>query len=158
MAKGSEMSDAKLGVDSLCGRCFWELDMQVFRLEMLLRGLAEYGSPSVQWRLSVEAAMTGGGVGGGRVESEEADSLWEWAELDFLTVTEEGWSEDPCFSRDRICKETRSRVGKYKQENVFIYFFQYSLLYLFLHKTAQTLKKKFKQVPFPAQIHSSLER
>ena len=84
--------------------------MQVLRLEVLRRGLAEYGSPSRCWRVRVDASMGGGGVGGGSGES-EADRLWEGAgggggTLDFLTWTEEGWSEDTCFSRDRIYRET----------------------------------------------------
>lgn len=104
MAKGSEISEARLGVDSLWGKCFWELDMQVLRLELLRSGLAEYGSPSLCWRLRVEVSIGGGGVGGG---SGESDCLWEGAEggcgtLDFLTWTEDGWSEDTCFSKDRI--------------------------------------------------------
>ncbi len=84
--------------------------MQVLRLEVLRRGLAEYGSPSLCWRVKVEASIGGGGVGGGSGES-EADRLWEGAAvgcgtLDFLTWTEEGWSEDTCFSRDRIYRRT----------------------------------------------------
>lgn len=80
--------------------------MRVLRFEILRRGLAEYGSPSLCWRVRVEASIGGGGVGGGSGES-EADCLWEGAvfgcgTLDFLTWTEEGWSEDTCFSRDRI--------------------------------------------------------
>lgn len=52
----------------------------------------------------MEASIGGGGVGGG---SGESDCLWEGAEggcgtLDFLTWTEDGWSEDTCFSKDRI--------------------------------------------------------
>lgn len=64
MANGSEISEARLGVDSLWGRCFWELEMQELRLEGLRTGLAEYGSPSLCWRVSVEASTGGGGVGG----------------------------------------------------------------------------------------------
>lgn len=80
--------------------------MQVLRLEMLRRGLAEYGSPSLCWRVRVEASIGCGGVGGGSGKS-EVDCLWEGAvadcgTLDFLTWTEEGWFEDTCFSRDRI--------------------------------------------------------
>lgn len=83
--------------------------MQVLRLDILRGGVAEYGSPSRCWRVSVEASKGGGGVGGGSGES-EMDFLREEAAdgcgtLDFLTWTEEGWSEDTCLSRDRICKE-----------------------------------------------------
>lgn len=89
--------------------------MQVLRLEVLRGGLAEYGSPSLCWRVKVEASIGGGGVGGGSGES-EADRLWVGAvvgcgTLDFLTWTEEGWSEDTCFSRHRICRETGGRYG-----------------------------------------------
>lgn len=82
--------------------------MQVLRLEVLRRGLAEYGSPSLCWRVRVEASIGGGGVGGGSSGESDADRLWEegatvgCGALDFLTWTEEGWSEDTCFSRDRI--------------------------------------------------------
>lgn len=75
--------------------------MQVLRLDILRGGVAEYGSPSLCWRVSVEASKGGGGVGGGNGESE-----MDFLTLDFLTWTEEGWSEDTCLSRDRICKET----------------------------------------------------
>lgn len=66
--------------------------MQVLRLELLRRGLAEYGSPSLCWRVRVEASMGGGGVGGGSGES-EADRLAAGCgcgTLDFLTRTDEG--------------------------------------------------------------------
>lgn len=88
--------------------------MQLLRLDMLRRGLAEYGSPSLCWRVRVEAFIGGGGVGGGSGES-ECDRLWVGAAgvgcgtLDFLTWTEEGWSEDICFSRDRIYRRTGGR-------------------------------------------------
>ncbi len=83
--------------------------MQVLRLEVLRRGLAEYGSPSLCRRVRVEAFLGGGGVGGGSGDS-EADRLWVGAgfgcgTLDFLTWTEDGWSEDTCFSRDKIYRE-----------------------------------------------------
>lgn len=92
MAKGREISEARLGVDSVWGRCFWELEM--LRLDVLRRGLAEYGSPSLCWRVKVEASMGGGGVGGGSRDS-EVDRVFETAgsgcgALDFLTRTEEG--------------------------------------------------------------------
>lgn len=88
--------------------------MQVLRLEMLRRGLAEYGSPSLCCRVRVEASIGGGGVGGGSGES-EVEGLLEgavvaWGTLDFLTWTEEGWSEDICFSRDRIYRRTGGQV------------------------------------------------
>ena len=84
--------------------------MQELRLEVLRRGLAEYGSPSLCWRVRVEASIGGGGVGEGSGDS-DIDVLREGAvadcgTLDFLTRTEEGWSEDPCFSRDRIYSKT----------------------------------------------------
>lgn len=109
-AKGREMSEARLGVDSLWGRCFWEVDIQVLSLEGLRRGLAEYGSPSLCCR--VEASTGGGGSG-----ESEADDLWEGAvvvcgTLDFLTWTEEGWSEDTCFSKDRIYRKTGGHCWK----------------------------------------------
>lgn len=57
--------------------------------------------------------MGGGGVGGGSGES-ETERLGEaaaagggCATLDFLTWTEDGWSEDTCFSRERIYGNTR---------------------------------------------------
>lgn len=110
VAKGREMSEARLTVDSLWGRCFWELDMPAFRSDALRWGLAAYGSPSLSLGATVEASVGCGGVGGGSVES-EADGLREEAAggcgtLDFLTWTEEGWSEDTCFSRDRIYGKT----------------------------------------------------
>lgn len=51
-------------------------------------------------------ASIGGDVGEGSGES-VLDCLWGGAAvgcetLDALTWTEEGWSEDTCFSRDRI--------------------------------------------------------
>lgn len=84
--------------------------MQMLRLEVLRRGLAEYGSPSLCWRVRVEASIGGGGVGEGSGDS-EVGGLWEGAvvgcgTLDFLTRTEEGWSEDPCFSSNRIYSKT----------------------------------------------------
>lgn len=74
---------------------------------MLRRGLAEYGSPSFWGRVRVETSIGGGGVGSG---DSEAERLGEVAAaggggcgtLDFLTWTEDGWSEDTCFSRERI--------------------------------------------------------
>lgn len=91
--------------------------MQALRLEVLRGGLAEYGSPSRCWRVRVEASMGGGGVDEGRGES-ETDRLWQGAvggcgTLDFLTRTDEGWSEDTCFSRDRIYRKTG---GHYLEE------------------------------------------
>lgn len=88
--------------------------MQVLRLEVLQGGLAEYGSLPLCWRVRVEASTGGGGVGGGNGES-EADRLWEGTvlgccTLDFLARTEEGWSEDRCFSRDRICRQTGGQM------------------------------------------------
>lgn len=83
--------------------------MQVLRLEVLRRGLAEYGSPSLCWRVRVEASIGGGGVNEGSGDS-EIDCLSEGVvvvgcgTLDFLTRTVEGWSEDPCFSNNRILR------------------------------------------------------
>lgn len=53
-------------------------------------------------------ASIGGDVGEGSGES-VLDCLWGGAAvgcetLDALTWTEEGWSEDTCFSRDRILR------------------------------------------------------
>ena len=84
--------------------------MQVLRLEVLRRGLAEYGSPSWCCRVRVEACVGCGGVGGSSRES-ETDSLREGAaagcgKLDFLTWTNDGRSEDTCFSRDRTYRHT----------------------------------------------------
>lgn len=131
VAKGSEISEARLGVDSLWDRCFWELDMQVLRLETLRRGLAEYGSPSLCWRVKVEAFKGGGGVGGGKGES-ETDRLWKGAvagcgTLDFLTWTEEGRSEDTCFSRDRICGKTGGSYWKWWIRTIAIYWSEFGL-------------------------------
>lgn len=86
-------------------------------MEVLRRGLAEYGSPSLCWRVRVEASIGGGGVGGGSGES-EADRLLEEAvfgsgTLDFLTWTEEGRSEETCFSRERIYGETIRFLSKF---------------------------------------------
>lgn len=87
--------------------------MQVLRSEALRRGLAEYGSPSLCWRVRVETSIGGGGVGvGGGSGESEADRLWKGAAagcsgvLVFLTWTDDGWSEHTCFSRDRICRKT----------------------------------------------------
>lgn len=81
----------------------------MLRLEVLRRGLAEYGSPSLCWRVKVEASIGGGGVGDGTGDSEIAvlreGAVADCGTLDFLTRTEEGWSEVPCFSRDRIYSE-----------------------------------------------------
>lgn len=57
----------------------------MLRLEVLRRGLAEYGSPSLCCRVRVEAS-TGGGSRG----ESEVDGLWDGAvvvrgRLDFLT-------------------------------------------------------------------------
>lgn len=85
--------------------------MLMHRVDTLRGGVAEYGSPSLCWRVKVEAFSGGcgwgGGVGGGSGES-EADCLKDEAAvgcgaLDFLTWTEEGWSEETCFCRDRSC-------------------------------------------------------
>lgn len=86
--------------------------MLILRVDTLRGGVAEYGSPSFCcWRVKVEAFSGGcgwgGGVGGGSGES-ETDCLKDEAAvgcgtLDFLTWTEEGWSEETCFSRDRTC-------------------------------------------------------
>lgn len=105
--------------------------MQVLRLETLRRGLAEYGSPSLCWRVKVEAFKGGGGVGGGNGES-ETDRLWKGAvagcgALDFLTWTEEGWSEDTCFSRDRICGKTGRRYWKGWIRTIAIYWSEFGL-------------------------------
>lgn len=86
--------------------------MQVLRLVVLWRGLAEYGSPSGSWRVSVEAWMgcRDAEEGGG---DSDGDRLREGTEtvcgtLDFLTWTDEGRSEDTCFSRERICRDKLS--------------------------------------------------
>lgn len=94
MAKGSEMSDTRLGVDSLWARCFWEPDMRLrLRLELLRRGLAEYGSPSFCGRVRVERSIGGGG-GSGESETERlgqaAAAGGGRGMLDFLTWTEDG--------------------------------------------------------------------
>lgn len=84
--------------------------MLMLRLDTLRRGVAEYGSPSLCWRVKVEASSggggvgCGGGVGGGSGESER-DCLTDetgvgCGALDFRTWTDEGWSEETCFSRD----------------------------------------------------------
>ena len=88
--------------------------MQVLRLEVLQGGVAEYGSLSLCWRVRVEAFRGGGGMGEGNGES-DADRLWDGAVLGgctlvFLTRTEEGSSEDRCFSRDRICRQTGGKM------------------------------------------------
>lgn len=83
--------------------------MKAPRLEVLRRGLPEYGSPSRCCRVRVEASMGGGGgvgvgAGSGDAEAERllACAVAGWGTLDFLTRTAEGWSEETCFSRDRI--------------------------------------------------------
>lgn len=62
----------------------------------------------------MEASIGGGGVGGGSGES-EVEGLLEGTvvgcgTLKFLTWTEEGWSEDTCFCRDRIYRKTEGHV------------------------------------------------
>lgn len=82
---------------------------------MLRRGLAEYGSPSFRGRRRPDRSIGGGGVGGGSGES-ETERLGEaaaagggCATLDFLTWTEDGSSEDTCFSRERIYGNTKGQ-------------------------------------------------